>query len=157
LSHYNRTRPTRVSPGSVAFVTTYNAKSGASGFDNSSLLRCTNVSCHGGQATPNWRTGTIDVVNACLSCHVSGTTQYNSYNSGQHSKHLSQFGSSAATCKRCHNVTTVNVAGHLTGLATSAFEQTARSTLLTATGYNGTSCNPSAGGLSGCHGSENWR
>ena len=156
LSHYNRTRPTRVSPASVAFVTTYRAETGASVFDNSSLLRCTNVSCHGGQATPNWRTGTIDVVNACLSCHISGTTQYNSYNSGEHSKHLGQFGSSAATCKRCHDSTKVNVAGHLTNLATTTFEQTARNTLLTALQYNGTSCNPSAGGLSGCHSSENW-
>ncbi len=156
LSHYNRTRPTRVSPASVAFVTTYNAKTGASGFDNSSLLRCTNVSCHGGQTAPNWQTGTIDVVNACLSCHASGTAQYNSYNSGEHSRHLSQFGSSAATCKRCHDATKVNVVGHFTNLATTTFEQTARSTLLTALQYNGTTCNPSAGGLSGCHGSQSW-
>lgn len=157
LSHYNRTRPTRISPASVAFVTTYNAKTGASGFDNSSLLRCTNVSCHGGQPTPNWRTGTIDVVNACLSCHALGTAQYNSYNSGRHTKHTDQFGLSAATCKRCHDATKVNVAGHLTDLATpTTFEQTARSTLLPALQYNGTTCNPSAGGLTGCHGQETW-
>jgi len=157
LSHYNRTRPTRISPASMAFVTTYNAKTGVSAFDNSSLLRCSNVSCHGGQPTPNWRTGTIDVVNACLSCHASGTAQYNSYNSGKHSKHLGEFGSSASTCKRCHDATKVNVVGHFTNLSTTTFEQTARSTLLPALGYNGTSCNPSAGGLSGCHNSENWR
>ena len=158
LSHYDRTRPPRVSPASVAFVTTYAAKTGAAAFDNSSLLRCTNVSCHGGQATPNWRTGTIDIVNACLSCHALGTAQYNSYNSGRHTTHTSEFGLSAATCKRCHDATKVNVTGHLTNLATATvFEQTARATLLTALQYNGTSCNPSAGGLSGCHGSENWR
>ena len=158
LSHYDRTRPPRVSPASVAFVTTYAAKTGAAAFDNSSLLRCTNVSCHGGQATPNWRTGTIDVVNACLSCHALGTAQYNSYNSGRHTTHTSQFGLSAATCKRCHDATKVNVTGHLTNLATATvFEQTARATLLTALQFNGTTCNPSAGGLSGCHGSENWQ
>lgn len=157
LSHYNRTRPPRISPASVAFVTTYNAKTGASGFDNSSLLRCTNVSCHGGQPTPNWQTGTIDVVNACLSCHVLGTTQYNSYNSGQHALHLGGFGSSAATCKLCHDATKVNVTGHLTNLATPTFEQTARSTLLPALQYDGTSCNPEAGGLTGCHSSEIWQ
>ncbi|MBI5905096.1 MAG: CxxxxCH/CxxCH domain-containing protein [Deltaproteobacteria bacterium] len=157
LSHYNRTRPTRVSPASVAFLTTYNAESGASAFDNSSLLRCGNISCHGGQNTPNWRTGTIDIVNACTSCHISGTTQFNSYFSGRHSLHLSRFGTSATTCKRCHDATKVNVTGHLTNLATpTVFEQTARSTVLTAVQFNGTSCNPSAGGLSGCHGSENW-
>jgi len=160
-AHYDRAnaRPgknaLRVAPGDVAFVSTYNAKTGASSF-SSTALTCTNVSCHGGQTAPSWQTGTIDVVNACLSCHASGTTQYNSYNSGEHSRHLSQFGSSAATCKRCHDATKVNVVGHFTNLATTTFEQTARSTLLPALGYNGTSCNPSAGGLSGCHGSESW-
>jgi len=162
-AHYDRANARsgkdalRVAPGDVAFVSTYNAKTGASSF-SSAALTCSNVSCHGGQTAPSWQTGTIDVVNACLSCHASGTTQYNSYNSGEHSKHLSQFGSSAATCKRCHDATKVNVVGHFTNLATpTTFEQTARSTLLTALGYNGTSCNPSAGGLTGCHDSKNWR
>ena len=157
LSHYNRTRPTRVSPASVAFVTTYNAKTGASAFDNSSLLRCTNVSCHGGQVTPNWQTGTIDIVNACLSCHAFG---YDAVQQLQFGTPYDAFepirASSAATCKRCHDATKVNVTGHLTNLATAAFEQTARSTLLPALQYNGTTCNPSAGGLSGCHSSETW-
>ena len=157
LSHYNRTRPPRVPPASAAFVATYDAKSGAAAFDNSSLLRCTNVSCHGGQATPNWQTGTIDVVNACLSCHASGTTQFNSYFSGRHSTHTGEFGLSAATCKRCHDQAKVDVVGHFSNLATPAFEQTALSTILPAVQYNGTTCNPGAGGLSGCHGSESWR
>ncbi len=162
LNHYNRAnaRPgmdaLRVPPGDAAFLAAYNAKSGAAAFDNSSLLRCTNVSCHGGQATPNWQTGTIDVVNACTSCHVSGTTQYNSFHSGQHSLHVGVFGLSAATCKRCHDATKVNVAGHFDNLATTAFEQTPASTVLPATRYNGTTCNPSAGGLSGCHGQQTW-
>ena len=160
-AHYDRAnaRPgknaLRVAPGDVAFVSTFNAKTGAASFDNAALT-CANVSCHGGQTAPSWQTGTIDVVNACLSCHASGTTQYNSYNSGEHSRHLSQFGSSAATCKRCHDATKVNVTGHFTNLATATFEQTARSTLLPALQYNGTTCNPSAGGLSGCHSSQSW-
>lgn len=139
----------------VAFLATYNAESGATTF-NATTLACGNASCHGGQTTPNWQTGTIDVVNACLSCHASGTTQFNSYNSGEHTRHTNEFGLSAATCKRCHDATKVNVVGHFDALSTSAFEQTARSTLLTALQYNGTSCNPSAGGLSGCHGQETW-
>jgi len=161
-AHYDRAnaRPgknaLRVAPGDVAFVSTYNAKTGASSFSNTAFT-CANVSCHGGQTAPSWQTGTIDVVNACLSCHALGTTQFNSYNSGRHEKHTDKFGLSAATCKRCHDATKVNVVGHFTNLATTTFEQTARSTLLTALQYNGTSCNPGAGGLSGCHGSEDWR
>ncbi|MDP2658504.1 MAG: CxxxxCH/CxxCH domain-containing protein [Candidatus Deferrimicrobium sp.] len=157
LSHYNRTRPTRVSPASVAFVTTYNAKTGASGFDNSSLLRCTDVSCHGGQPTPSWQTGVIDVPNACLSCHASGTAQYNSFNSGWHSLHIGAFGLSVTTCKRCHNTTTLAV-NHFTALGTTAMEGPASGTI----GGTGTfitdgnyvagtkSCSPS------CHGTETW-
>ena len=64
---------------------TYNAKSGAASY-NATNNTCTNVSCHGGQTTPGWLSGTvIDVNTQCTSCHASGTAQYNSYNSGQHS------------------------------------------------------------------------
>ncbi|MDD5763209.1 MAG: CxxxxCH/CxxCH domain-containing protein [bacterium] len=135
LSHYERTRPTRTSPASVAFVTTYNAKTGASGFDNSSLLRCTNVSCHGGQATPNWRTGSITVATQCTSCHASGTAQFNSQNSGEHSRHS---GGSFA-CTECHdmNVATNNkpgVVNHLKFLGTSVMEGPAKDTFRNSTG-----------------------
>jgi hypothetical protein len=123
------------------------------------------VICHGGQATPDWQTATanaIDVPNACLSCHVSGTTQYNSYSSGRHGLHMDsdEFGvglSAAMKCKLCHDVTKVNVSGHFQNLATPAFEQPARETILPAVGYNGTSCNQHAGGLTGCHNEKvNW-
>jgi predicted CxxxxCH...CXXCH cytochrome family protein len=145
----------------VAFLSAYNAKSGAASF-NATGRTCTNVICHGGQTTPDWQTATanaIDVPNACLSCHASGTSQYNSYNSGEHSRHVSEFGSGAAACKLCHDVTKVdgNTTGHFVNLATPAFEQLPGNTILPAVQYNGTSCNPQAGGLTGCHGSENWR
>jgi predicted CxxxxCH...CXXCH cytochrome family protein len=143
----------------VAFLSTYNASSGAASF-NASGRTCSNVICHGGQTTPDWQTSAanaIDVPNACLSCHASGTAQYNGYFSGQHSRHTSQFGVSATTCKRCHDATKVNVTGHFQNLATPAFEQLPRDTILPAVQYNGTTCNPAAGGLSGCHGSESWR
>lgn len=165
LEHYNRAnaRPgknaLRVPPGDLSFLAAYNSKFTAASF-NPAARTCANVSCHGGQTTPDWQTTTanaIDVPNACLSCHVSGTSQYNSFFSGKHSKHINEFGLSAATCKRCHDVTKVNVTGHFDGLATQAFEQLPRNTLNAALGYNGTSCNPSAGGLSGCHGSKNWQ
>ena len=164
LEHYNRANARsgknalRVPPGDISLLAAYNAKSGTAAFTVASRT-CSNVICHGGQATPDWQTATanaIDVPNACLSCHVSGTTQYNSYSSGEHARHISAFGLSATTCKRCHDVTKVNVSGHFQNLATPAFEQPARGTILPAVGYIGNSCNPQAGGLTGCHKKENW-
>jgi predicted CxxxxCH...CXXCH cytochrome family protein len=152
-SHYDRTRPPRIPPGSVAFVATYSAKTGASGFDNSSLLRCTNVSCHGGQATPNWQTGAVTVNTQCTSCHALGTTQYNSYNSGQHNR--SEHRSKA--CTVCHNTTTL-AANHFTNLGTQAMEGPASATIgggttnIPAGNYVPAtrSCTPT------CHGRETW-
>ena len=163
LNHYNRAnaRPgedaLRVSPGDVAFVATYNAKTGASSFDNSAALNCSNVSCHGGQNSPNWQTGTIDVPNACLSCHALGTAQYNSFNSGRHSLHIGEFGLSDSTCKLCHNTTTL-AASHFTALGTTTMEGPASATIggpgtgITAGNYVAAtkSCSPT------CHGTETW-
>jgi predicted CxxxxCH...CXXCH cytochrome family protein len=115
LNHYNRAK-SRVAPGDAAFLATYAAQTGASAFDNSAALSCSNVSCHGGQATPNWQTGTLDVNTQCTICHVSGTTQFNSYNSGDHAFHVNIFGTSAFTCNLCHNATSLAV-NHFTTLA----------------------------------------
>ena len=164
LEHYNRANArsgknaSRVPPGDVAFLAAYNAKSSTAAF-NAANRTCSNVICHGGQATPDWQTATanaIDVPNACPSCHVSGTTQYNSYFSGRHARHISEFGLSATTCKRCHDAAKVNVTGHFQNLATPAFEQPPRETILLAVRYNGNTCNPQAGGLTGCHRNETW-
>jgi predicted CxxxxCH...CXXCH cytochrome family protein len=157
LNHYNRANARtgfdalRVAPGDVVFTATYDAKTGAAAFDNTSLLRCSNTRCHGGQATPNWQTGTLSVNTQCTSCHASGTAQYNSYNSGQHnrSEHVSQG------CTSCHDTAKL-APGHFTNLAGTGFEQLPSATLLSGLQYNGSTCNPSNGGISGCHGQENW-
>lgn len=121
LNHYNRAnaRPgsdaQRVPPGDAAFPGTYDAQTGASSFDNSALS-CSNVGCHGGQTTPNWQTGAIVVNDQCTICHVLGTTQFNSYNSGEHAFHVNLFGAGAATCKLCHDTTALAV-NHFTTLA----------------------------------------
>ena len=164
LNHYNRAnaRPgkdaLRVPPGDVAFLATYSAETGASSFDNSASLNCSRVSCHGGQTTPNWRTGAIDVNNQCTNCHASGTAQFNSYNSGEHSRHIGAFGATASTCKYCHNTTSLAV-NHFITLATPAMEGPASATI----GGTGTlvttyvpatqSCSPQSGV---CHGTETW-
>lgn len=164
LNHYNRAnaRPgkdaLRVPPGDIAFLAEYNAKSGTAAFTAANRT-CSKVICHGGQATPDWQTATadaIDVPNACPNCHVSGTTQYNSYHSGKHGRHITAFGLSASTCTRCHDVAKVNVSGHFQNLATPSFEQPASETVLPEVRYEDHSCNPEAGGLTGCHGTEKW-
>jgi predicted CxxxxCH...CXXCH cytochrome family protein len=158
LEHYNRAnaRPgkdaLRVPPGDVAFLGTYNAQSGPAAFDPANLT-CSNVICHGGQATPDWQTpeaDAIDVVNACTSCHVAGTTQYNSYFSGRHDTHITEFGLSATTCKLCHDVAKVNVTGHFQNLATPEFEQAPGETILLDVQYIDNTCSPT-GDLTGCH------
>jgi predicted CxxxxCH...CXXCH cytochrome family protein len=142
----------------VAFPATYGAQTGASSFDNSAALNCSNVSCHGGQATPNWQTGALDVNTQCTNCHVSGTTQFNSYNSGEHVFHVNLFGGSAASCTLCHNTATLAV-NHFTALATSAMEGPASATVggtgTVVTTYVAGSCTPQAG--IGCHGNRDWQ
>ena len=139
-AHYDRAnaRPgknaLRVAPGDVAFVSTYNAKTGASSFSNTALT-CSNVSCHGGQSAPSWQTGTVNVATQCTSCHASGTGQFNSYSSGEHNKHS---GSNFA-CTECHdmNVATNNkpgVSNHFTFLGTFGMEGPAKDTFRNSTG-----------------------
>ena len=148
LNHYNAAK-SRVAPGDAAFLATYNAQSGASSF-NSAALSCSNVSCHGGQATPNWQTGAINVNTQCTNCHAQGGGQYNSYNSGQHG-----INSDHSTCTNCHNTTTLAV-NHFTSLSTTAMEGPASATIggagtsIPAGNYNAGSCTPS------CHGTETW-
>jgi predicted CxxxxCH...CXXCH cytochrome family protein len=153
LNHYNRAK-SRVSPGDVAFLATYNAKTGASSF-LAGALTCANVSCHGG-TSPNWQSSVIDVNTQCAICHTEGTAQYNSYNSGKHNKHVSEKGFS---CVVCHNTTTLAV-NHFTSLSTTAMEGPASATIggagTTVTTYSAGSCSPSVGSSGGCHGTRPW-
>jgi len=153
LNHYNRAK-TRLTPGDVAFLTTYNAKTGASSFDNSAALSCSNVSCHGGVSTPSWQTGALNVTTQCTNCHALGTAQYNSYNSGKHDFHVNDQGLS---CTNCHNTTTLAV-NHFTALGTTAMEGPASATIggtgTKITSYSAGSCTPQGG--VGCHGNDSW-
>ncbi len=132
LTHYNaanaRVTPP-ASPAPVAIAATFNAKTGAATFSTSALT-CATSSCHGGQTTPNWQTGTLNASAVatsntyCGSCHTSGTTQFNSQNSGEHSKHAPAY------CADCHNVLTgAGQAGHWANLQTSTMEGPASGTI----------------------------
>ena len=132
-SHYDHAnaRPgknaLRVAPAPVATLATFRAKSGAASFSTTAMT-CSNVSCHGGQTTPNWRTGTINTDTQCTSCHVLGTTQYNSYNSGEHQKHVVGEG---FPCTYCHNMSNgkAGANNHFSFLSTQAMEGPARDTI----------------------------
>jgi predicted CxxxxCH...CXXCH cytochrome family protein len=148
LNHYNAAK-SRVPPGDVAFPATYAAQSGASAFDNSAALSCSNVSCHGGQATPNWQTGAIDVNTQCTSCHTTDTTtQFNGPTSANHNRAEHQV-----ACTACHNATTLAV-NHFTNLATPALEGPASATI---GGFAITSYVPATRSCTtSCHGNETW-
>jgi predicted CxxxxCH...CXXCH cytochrome family protein len=152
LNHYNRAK-SRVPPGDVLFLATYNAQSGSSSFDNGAALSCSNVSCHGGKATPNWRTGAVDVNTQCTSCHTTvTTTQFNGPTSANHNR-----GEHQVACTVCHNTTALAV-NHFTNLGTTALEGPASATI----GGVGTgittyvpatrSCTPNPA----CHGTQTW-
>lgn len=121
--HYDQAKA-QSPPGDVAFVSTYDALSGSSSFDNAALA-CTNVSCHGGKTTPDWRIGTLDVNTQCASCHAFGTGQFNSYSSGRHDLHVNSQGFS---CLVCHNSTSLAVS-HFTALGTPTMEGPASATI----------------------------
>ncbi len=107
---------------------TYNAKTGAAAF-NPSALTCSNVSCHGGQTTPAW-TNTASLAANCTACHLRGTTQYNSFNSGEHKKHVVDEG---FACNQCHDMTAGNTKpgalNHFKFLGTQAMEGPASDTI----------------------------
>lgn len=166
LAHYNRAngRPGaggRIPPGDAAFSATYDARSGAQSFDNVSL-RCANVSCHGGQTTPDWRTGSIDVNTQCAACHqladstAGGSPQYNVYYSGRHKKHVVGEG---VACTVCHS-TAALAAVHFNDLSTPAMAEKRATINVTQLSFdnsaNPPTCNPQAGGLSGCHNQKTW-
>jgi predicted CxxxxCH...CXXCH cytochrome family protein len=150
--HAGAAHNSRVDLGVAA---SFNAKSGTATVNAN--MTCANISCHGGQTTPAWQTGSIAVDTQCTSCHASGTSQYNSYASGQHSRHIGK----GYACTVCHSTSKL-ATGHFTNLATSTFEQDPAATI----GGGGTSVGsytPSATrATSGtcasiaCHESEKW-
>ena len=95
-------------PASVSVDPTFNAMSGGAGTTASaSAFTCSNISCHGGQVTPGWQTGTIPLDsppnNYCRSCHKENKTktQYNDADG----THLENGTHSGASCSVCHLMT----------------------------------------------------
>ncbi len=137
------------SPASISGLLTYDAKSGIFSY-NSVNRSCANVSCHGGQTTPDWLTGNLNVDADCKNCHERGTNQYNSYNSGEHDKHVRDKN---LFCTECHDPN--KLAGdHFAGLDTPGLEGRSDATLKDSLGYNPVTnqgCN-----VANCHSAKNW-
>jgi len=90
-------------PASVSIDPTFNAQSGTANITASaSAFTCSNVSCHGGQTTPGWQTGTnpVNATTYCIACHktASTATQYNDA-TGRHSASEHK-----QTCDYCHDM-----------------------------------------------------
>lgn len=158
----------------VLFDAAYNAKSGTGSF-NSTAKTCQEVSCHGGPRTqtlaqmqhnptqsdlaqtPDWYNGTITVSTQCDQCHIYGTIEFNSYNSGKHFFHLGGEGVAYATCASCHDTVKLsNPAVHFPSLNSPIISAgTASATTNSWLNYNGTTC---TNATSGCHSGDtrNW-
>ena len=144
-THYNGTT-------NVSFSSSFDDESSGSPSFNGST--CSNTSCHGGQTTPNWSSGSINVNSQCTSCHARRTysnQEYNSYYSGEHSKHISHN----VDCWDCHSTTKLANGGHFSNLQTTTFELDPGATIggsgTRVGSYNGSTCSNIQ-----CHGSETW-
>jgi predicted CxxxxCH...CXXCH cytochrome family protein len=124
----------------VLLLSTYNAKSVSATYNADGT--CSKVSCHGGQQTPAWLTGTIEVNTQCTSCHVYGTApatpEYDSYYSG---RHLTHFNAADFPCTTCHDTTKLAV-DHFTTLNTTTMEGSAPASLNSNLNYTGGTCTP---------------
>jgi len=98
--------PVSSGPASVTIHATFNAQSGTAGTSPSnSAFTCSNISCHGGQATPGWQSGalTVNATTYCNACHVVDAAQYNAP-TGRHGNP----GEHKQTCDYCHDMTQAN-------------------------------------------------
>jgi predicted CxxxxCH...CXXCH cytochrome family protein len=143
-------------PADVIVRSDYNAKTGAASYDVEAMS-CSGVSCHGGQQTPSWFEGALDVREDCRSCHELGTApltpQLNSYYSGQHAFHAGTLG---LGCTICHSPLVLGRTGepnHFSGLETPEFELEPALTIQPDIGYNAVEMTCTTN-LAACHGSE---
>jgi len=96
--------PVTAGPASVSVDPTFNSQASVAGYTASATaFTCSNISCHGGQVTPGWQTGTnpVNTTTYCIACHktASTATEFNDatgrHNSSEHRQ----------TCDYCHSMT----------------------------------------------------
>jgi len=133
----------------VAFLSAFNGNRGTATYNGPILGTCSNISCHGGQTTPRWQTGTLDVATDCTSCHergpAAGVPEDNSPYSGAFNHHGS------LDCTTCHDPAKLAI-DHFSGLDTPEFEGDPAATIVDAFGYDPNAATPTCTtGLAGCH------
>jgi predicted CxxxxCH...CXXCH cytochrome family protein len=88
----------------VAIDPTFNSMGSVAGTAGTTAMTCSNISCHGGQTTPAWQTGTItnNATTYCMACHkiTSTATEYNDA-TGRHNNPNAHN----QTCDYCHVMT----------------------------------------------------
>ncbi len=164
LSHYDRVDQTTPDyPAEVVFLPLYKAKTGGDTSYNEINQTCGNISCHGGQTSPDWTAGMITVANDCTLCHqlASVSDQYNSYSSGGHSTHaeINGWADNHAlgydpTCSACHEAARLPASGHFDDLDTAVVEGDPVATLLAILNYDNATApaNPTCTNETvGCH------
>jgi predicted CxxxxCH...CXXCH cytochrome family protein len=114
--HYTNAKTPTVNPALVSIDTVFNAQTGGAATFTPASLTCSNVSCHGGQATPNWRTaGSLNSLTQCSACHaINGNATTNQYNDavGRHNWGTHN-GAAKADCTTCHSMDpSVNTTGN---------------------------------------------
>jgi predicted CxxxxCH...CXXCH cytochrome family protein len=116
---------------SISLASTYDAQSGAASY-NAADKTCGTTRCHGGQTTPDWFNGSVDMGSDCQSCHSTSPGQYNAATSGKHSLHARWM-----SCTECHDPAKLEDRHH-SNLATPGFEGDPGETLNDSLGYNPT-------------------
>jgi predicted CxxxxCH...CXXCH cytochrome family protein len=112
-THYDQANyrtGTPTSPGTVSIVATFRAQNGGTQTFTPASLTCSNISCHGGQITPNWQNGTMNPTSAsdCTKCHAIndgtlGAAQYNDA-AGRHAWGTHKT-AGTTDCSICHAMT----------------------------------------------------
>ncbi|MBT8340477.1 MAG: CxxxxCH/CxxCH domain-containing protein, partial [Desulfatitalea sp.] len=122
-------------PTPVALSANYNAQSGDAAY-NSTSQTCATTRCHGGQTSPDWYNGTLNVDTDCESCHTTSSDQYNSPRSGRHEFHLAiQVNIQDSKCIFCHDPALL-ASKHFSNLQTTTFEGNPWETLRDDLAYN---------------------
>ena len=157
-SHYDTAAPANLT------LAGYNGKRGTASFTadgaNPATGSCANLSCHGGQTSPDWLAGSLNVDQDCTSCHEQGTAaqlpENNSFYSGRHVSHAGPGGRAdslgySPTCSACHDPAALDL-DHFTNLDTAAFEGDPAATLIAGLGYDDTVTPPTCtANIAGCH------
>ena len=131
-SHYSRANGrvrTLAGAGLVNFVGgafLYTSQSGGAAAFSNTAVTCSNIRCHGGQATPNWQTGAINTLTneGCRLCHDRGDqapAQYNDLTNSPFTQHINHAFSRNFSCTTCHAVAALTPSSHFGELASSAF------------------------------------